>query len=236
MNNLVKDNWNESDLNDLYNLLLNLGNPEKVDWTRNIVNTKMKLLAISSPKLREISKVIYKGNYLSFLDLMPVKYYECTIIEAYIISKIKDFKVQKKYILKLAKYIDNWSTVDTLKYHIKNNELNYLDFSFTLLKHKKPFYRRIGVRILFSFTNSPVYFNKVFELMDSLYAENDYYVNMANAWLLCEMFIKNRDETLNYLKHHKLNKFTINKGISKCIDSYRVTDDDKRLLKSFKVK
>lgn len=236
MNDLVKEKWFESDLNLLYDILIDNGHPDKVDWTRNIINTKMNLLAVDSKALRDISKYIFKGNYLSFLDLMPIKYHECMIVDAYLISKIKDFNIQKKYILKLAKHIDNWSTVDTLKFNIKGCESDYLCFAEELLKHDKPFYRRIGVRILFSFVKSKNYLNKVFSLMDTLYDENDYYVNMANAWLLCEMFIKNRDETLAYLKNHKLNKFTINKGISKCRDSFRISSQDKELLNSFKVR
>jgi len=38
------------------------------------------------------------------------------------------------------------------------------------------------------------------------------------------------------LKHHKLNKFTINKAISKCRDSYRVSNDDKEKLKEYRIK
>ena len=38
------------------------------------------------------------------------------------------------------------------------------------------------------------------------------------------------------VKTHKLNKFTINKGISKCRDSYRVSKEDKELLLKYKVK
>ena len=62
------------------------------------------------------------------------------------------------------------------------------------------------------------------------YDEKEYYVNMMNAWIFCECFIKQRDKTMEYLKRHKLNKFTINKGISKCRDSYRVSDIDKEML------
>ena len=54
---------------------------------------------------------------------------------------------------------------------------------------------------------------------------------MANAWLICECFVKCRKETLEFLKKHKLNTFTINKFISKCRDSYRVSNEDKELLK-----
>ena len=37
-----------------------------------------------------------------------------------------------------------------------------------------------------------------------------------------------------YLNKNKLNKFTINKAISKCRDSYRVTKEDKEMLLQYK--
>ena len=57
---------------------------------------------------------------------------------------------------------------------------------------------------------------------------------MAIAWLVCELMIYNRDKTLKYLEHNKLNKFTINKAISKCRDSYRVSKEDKEFILRYK--
>jgi 3-methyladenine DNA glycosylase AlkD len=72
--------------------------------------------------------------------------------------------------------------------------------------------------------------------MNSFYNEDHYYVNMMNAWIFCECFIKRREKTIAFLKTHKLNKFTINKGISKCRDSFRVSKEDKEMLLGYKVK
>ncbi len=57
---------------------------------------------------------------------------------------------------------------------------------------------------------------------------------MANAWLLCECFIKQREKTLAFLEKNNINKFAINKAISKCRDSYRVSDKDKKKLLKYK--
>lgn len=68
------------------------------------------------------------------------------------------------------------------------------------------------------------------------YNEEHYYVNMVIAWLLCDMFIYNREKTLKYLESHHLNKFTVNKFVSKCRDSFRVSTEDKDLLLKYKIK
>ncbi len=47
---------------------------------------------------------------------------------------------------------------------------------------------------------------------------------MAESWLICEIFIKYPDVGLKYLENNKLDKFTINKSISKIRDSFQVSD------------
>ena len=64
----------------------------------------------------------------------------------------------------------------------------------------------------------------------------EYYINMAIAWLVCECFVKSRDLTLSFLKENELNVFTQNKAISKIRDSYRVSASDKELLVSYRKK
>ena len=234
--NLIKNKWTKEDVIEFDKYLYNLRREEKINWTKNIVCTKMDTLAIVLPDLKKMAKEIYKGDYISYLDLMPHKYFESLITDAFLISLIKDYKVQIKYVNKLIKYIDSWSVTDTLKFSIKNHEDEYLDYAKELIKSKETYARRTGIRILFSYTRLDNYINQIFNIVDSLKSEEEYYVNMATAWLLCELMIKQRDKTIKYLNKHNLNKFTINKMISKCRDSFRVSEEDKNLLLKYKVK
>ena len=70
----------------------------------------------------------------------------------------------------------------------------------------------------------------------TLKGEQEYYVNMAVAWLVAECFTKHRNKTLPLFVGGDLNKFVNNKAISKCHDSYRVTDADKEMLKVYRIK
>ena len=236
MDLLIKDNWTKDNINDFYEELLKYKHEDKIEWTKRIINTNASVLAVLSPDIKAITKRIKKGNYISFLDIMPHKYHEATIVDAYLINTIKDVNIKRKYISKLSKYIDSWSTVDALNYNIKGQEDLYLSYAKDLIKSDEPFVRRIGSRILFAFANRSDYVDKVFDILDTFNNEEHYYVNMSNAWLLCEFMINQRDKTLNYLKNNNLNKFTINKAISKCRDSCRVSKEDKELLLKYKVK
>lgn len=230
------NNWNKNNVDRFELYLYSIRRENKIEWTKNIVCTNMDTLAILFPDLKNIAKKIYKGNYESFLDLMPHKYFESLIIDAYLISFIKDYKLQIKYIEKLSKYIDSWSVTDALKFNIKNHEEDYINYAKKLVTSDKLYLRRIGVRILFSYTKLDDYVDEVFSIINALKSEEEYYVNMAVAWLVCELIIYQRNKTFKYLENHNLNKFTINKSISKCRDSYRVSKEDKEKLLKYKVK
>ena len=233
--NLIKDNWNNSDGSLFQTYLKSLARPEKVEWTRKILNTKMPLLAIMSPEIKKISKEISKGNFMSFLDLWLWEYYENTAILGTLISKIKDFEVYKKYLVKYAELVDNWASCDVLTFNVNSkNEAKFFNLAKNLIKSEKPFVRRIGIDIFFKFIEKDNFLNEIFDILNDFEAEKEYYVNMCIAWLVAECFVKRREETLEFLKAGKLNSFAINRAIQKCRDSFRVSKEDKEMLLSFK--
>lgn len=233
---LKKEQWEKEDIKTFQKYLESLKNEERVNWTKNILKTDLPCLAIKSSIIKSIAKEISTGNYLSFLDLMIWDYYDNTAINGYLISMIKDFNLMKKYLDIYSSKADNWATCDVLSFNIKGNEDNFILLAETYIKSNKPFIRRIGIESLFKIINNDNYIDKVFKILNQFTNEENYYVNMINAWLLCDMFIKQRDKTITYLKNNKLNKFTINKMISKCRDSYRVSKEDKEMLLNYKRK
>lgn len=234
--NLNRDSWNKNDIKEFNDYLKTFENPTKREWSTNLLRTSLPVLSMKSAELKEIAKQIFKGNYRSFLDLMIWDYYENTVINGFIINEIKDFDLKKKYLDIYSSKADNWATCDLLTFNIKNRESDYFNITLEYIKSDKPFVRRIGMYILFEYIDNENYINKIFDLLDKFKDEEDYYVNMMNAWLLCECYIKQKEKTLKYLSHNKLNKFTINKAIQKCRESRRVSDIEKDMLLKYKVK
>ena len=234
---LKKDKWTISDTEEFNSYLLTFSKgKEKSIWEQKIVNTNKKCIAVPSPKLKENAKEIFKGNFISFIDLWIMDNHSSISIIGYLICKIKDFDLMKKYLDIYSAQIDNWAHCDLLKFKItKNNANRFIKLSETYLQSKLTFQRRIGLIILFNFIDKE-HIDYVLETCNKLYNENEYYVNMANAWLLCECLIKEREKTLKFLEHHSLNLFTLNKMISKCRDSFRVSEEDKNLLLKYKSK
>ena len=233
--NLVNQNWNKEDIVELETYLESLGNLERAKLENKIINTKQNMLSIHIPELRQIAGEIYKGNFISFLDLNPSKYYEEYLLQAFIISKIKDMEKQQKYLDLYLPQCDSWAHTDSLKYFInKKNEKAWWNYALSLLKSNDTIKRRCAVMIMFKYFIETDYLQDIFAEINKLENEKEYYVNMAVAWLVCECFIKRRSETLLFLKNNRLNAFTQNKAISKCRDSYRVSKEDKELLLTLK--
>lgn len=231
---LIRSEWTKEDGKEFNNFLLSQARKEKIEWTKNIYNTKQNVLAIEIPKLKRIAKEISKGNFISFLDLKLNEYFENIAINGALISNINDFKTYAKYLMEYVKYIDNWANCDILKFNTKGKEEEFFDLSLTLLRHKNPFARRIGVNIWFKFIDTD-FLPKIFNVINKM-NEEEYYVNMCVAWFVAECFVKQREQTLKFLSSHKMNKFSINKTISKCRDSFRVSNSDREMLLKFRVK
>ena len=231
--NLNKEKWLKKDIGEYNKYLDSLKNKDKIDWTRNVVNTNMMVLAIKFDVLRKIGKEITKGNYLSFLDKNDHLTHESTLINGIVISNIKDFETLKKYLYQYSLIIDSWSQTDTLSFNVKNKEELYYNLALEYISYPLEFQKRIGIRILFALVNDK-YIDNILKTIDSFTKEGAYYVDMCAAWLLCECFIKQRDKTLNFFKHNHANSFIINKAISKCHDSFRVSKEYKELLKKYK--
>lgn len=232
---LNKTEWQQKDIPQfLKHLETFKRSTEKCKWEQNIINTQYDCLGILSQNIKNISKEIAKGNFISFLELQAYDNFPAITIMGNLICKIKDFDIQKHYLDLYSKRIDNWSNCDQLKFKInKDNQNKYLALVKEYINSPLTFQRRIALIILFNFINEEN-IQLVFKYTNSLFNEQEYYVNMANAWLLCECYIKHKKETLKFLETHNLNTFTINKFISKCRDSYRVSNEDKEFLKQYR--
>ena len=234
----MNNNWNKNTYQEFINYLISIKEDDYKKFHEGLVlNSKYQMLGIRLPIMRKISKEISKSNYLDFLNISEDNYYEEIMIQGLVISNIKDINIFDKYHKEHIKKIDNWALCDTYCNSIKiirKYEDKYFKEAIKLSLSKDEFTSRTGLIIILSHFINKDNLKDIFDTLNKI-DSNKYYINMAQAWLLCELFIKYREETLDYLNNHKLNKFTINKTISKIHDSYRVSKEDKEYLNKYKI-
>ena len=229
--------WNENVYKKFVNYLISIQDKEYKKFHSSLVlNSKYKMIGIRVPTMRDIAKNIAKSNIEEFLRYAHNKYYEEVMIQGLVISHIKEEKLFYKYFKKYISKIDNWAICDSFCSSIKivrKYEEKYFKEAIKLALNKDEFISRIGlVMILNHFINH----NNITIIYDTLnkIQSDKFYINMAESWLLCEMYIKFPDNTKEFLKNNKLNKFTQNKAISKIHDSYRVGKEEKEELNAFR--
>lgn len=193
------------------------------------------ILGIRFNNLKLIAKDYVKENDLSLLD-KDLVYHEEKLVYMFILSNLKDINLIYDKLDKMVPLIDNWAVCDSLmniKIIRKNRE-----FFYPLINKyktsKKEFEVRFSLIMLFHYMDEK-YLDDIFNIIESVNTDN-YYSKMGLAWLICECFIKFRDYTMNKIKDLKVDNFSYNKAIDKIRDSFRVTEEDKILLKSYKRK
>ena len=93
--------------------------------------------------------------------------------------------------------VDNWQLIDIVSFKIKEeNADKFLNLAKELIKVGKPFYIRMGVRIIFNMLSFDKYLEDIFSILAGLKTCEEYYVNMMVAWTLCEGFIKQRERIM----------------------------------------
>ena len=232
----IPSTWNRETYQEYINYLISIKEDKYKEFHSKLCSTKYEILGIRLPTIRKIVKQISKTNYEEFLKLTNSKYYEEVMIEGLIIASIKDDTKFEKNFSKYIPKIDNWAICDSFCNSLNivtKNPLKYFNLCKELSLSKEEFISRVGLIIILNYFVKEEYLEDIFNILDSINSDK-YYINMAEAWLLCEIYIYYPQRTEIYLKNNKLNKFTHNKSISKIRESYRISKEKKEYLNTLK--
>mgnify|MGYP005763359347 FL=1 len=193
------------------------------------------IIGIRIPVLRDYAKKI-KGQ----VDISSISndYYEEVMLKGMLIGLEKKLDFEK--ISNFIPLINNWAVCDTfcagLK-QIKNNKEKMWLFLQNYINSKKEFEVRFAVVTILDFYIDEQYIDRVLELLKTVKHEG-YYAKMAVAWAYSFCFIKFFEKTKNEFESfdkNNIDKFIYNKSIQKSIESYRLTREQKNILKSMKI-
>ena len=230
--------WTNRTYREYIDYLLSIKEDKYKEFHSKLCFTKYEILGIRLPIIRNISKQISKTNYQDFLKYTNSKYYEEVLIEGLVISTIKEESIFDKYFNKYITKIDNWGICDSFCNSLNivtKNPSKYFNICKELSLSQEEFISRVGLIIILNYFIKEEYLKDIFNILDSINSDK-YYINMAQAWLICELYIYYPQQTEEYLKNNKLNNFTHNKSISKIRESYRISKETKDYLNTLKRK
>ena len=211
--------WNKKTYNKFITYLKSISDDKYALFqTKLIPNNKYNIIGVRIPILRKIANIIFKGDYNKFISISNNNYLEEILIKSFIISKIKNRDEQIKYIQDLIPLLNNWCLCDTFVSSMKCIKLD-LDFYYNFFSK---YNNRIMVVVFLNYYLIDEYIDKVFDKISNIETD-DYYINMAISWLMCEAYVNYKNRVNNYLNNCK-NDDIIKMTKSKIRDSRKIKE------------
>lgn len=193
-------------------------------------------IGVRLPVIKKYAKDLDEKSRAEFLNSLPHQYHEENILHAFILSNIKDYDTFINYVNKFLPYVTNWSVCDTIcNKNLTKYRALLIKEIYEWLKSDELYRVRYAVKCLMNY-----YLNEDFKEEHLQRVEqvklNEYYVRMMIAWYLATGLAKNYDSFIKAIEERRFDAFTHNKAIQKAVESYRVSDEHKAYLKTFKIK
>lgn len=211
------------------------------DFTSALIPDSRPILGVRIPMLRQIAKEIAKGDWQTFIKEAPEDTYEEVNVKGFVIGYVKaDFETLLTFVAEHIEKINDWSLCDgfcsNLKM-VKKHQAEFLEFLLPYAKMDDEFKQRVVAVMLMDYYLTDEYIDQTLQVLDSLKNEK-YYCKMAVAWAIATAWAKQREKTYVYMQggNHTLDDWTYNKAIQKMLESYRVSEEDKVMLRKMKKK
>ncbi|MGP1515802.1 MAG: DNA alkylation repair protein [Bacteroidales bacterium] len=195
------------------------------------------IIGLRTPLLRKAAKEFAKmDNINQFLDALPHQYFDENQLHAFIIGEYKDFNCCIKEVEKFLPYINNWATCDQLSPRcFKKHTIELLKYIDTWLQSKEEYTVRFAIGMLLQHYLGEN-FNKEYLYKVCKIRTDEYYIKMMQAWYVATALAKQYENTLTVLQEKLLDVWTHNKAIQKALESYRITKEQKKYLRTLKMK
>lgn len=213
------------------------------EFHSRLVPGEENIVGVRVPVLRQYAKELsgeYKNNIDELISSIGDVYYEEIMLQGMIIGLQKKIQVQwlMDKIDEFVPKINNWGVCDVfcsgLK-EVKKHRKEFYKFLKKYLASDEEFKIRFGIVMLLGYFIDEEYIDDVLKVADGIKNE-EYYVEMAVAWLISICFVKFYDKTKAYMQNCNLNDFTYNKALQKARESYRITKKQKDELNAMKRK
>lgn len=235
--NYNREHWTYDDYQILITNLDSLVDTKYQAFQQALIPTGKPVRGVRSPVLKKIAKDISKGNYIEFLKQAKQDSYEEIILYGFVISYLKlpfdeILPLLDNFILRIDNWANNDMVATSLKCFKKNQNQGFI-YIQNLLQSKNPWHIRFGLVLLLVHYINDDYIDTILKIINEISCP-DYYVKMANAWLVSVCYIKYPEKGTKFLKTTTIDDETYQKAIRKICDSYRVSKEEKDYLKTLK--
>ena len=224
------------------NELIAVADPKYKDFHSKLIPTvdKDSVLGVRSPQAQSIAKK-YANTFVGeeFLNSLPHRYYDENAVHAFMLGRLRcDQATIKEKIVAFLPYVDNWAVCDGLCAHLKSFfkcPNSVYNFVLECVNSNRTYTKRFGLVCLLSYYIDKEHIKDILSICKGIKSQ-EYYVNMAVAWLISFCLIKEYDSALPVILEKSLDRWVHNKAIQKACESYQISDEKKTYLRSLKIK
>lgn len=196
---------------------------------------KETVIGIRVPMLRKYAKSI-AGTELAekFIKELPHCYYEENNLHMMLITGIKDYDRCLTEIERILPYIDNWATCDfPAPKCFENHKEDLLPVIKRWIASSETYTIRYGIGMLMRLYLDADFDTEYVRIVAEVKSD-EYYVNMMIAWYMATALAKQWDAVIPYIEEHRMSDWVHRKTIQKAVESYRITDEQKKYLKGYR--
>ena len=196
-----------------------------------------RIIGVRTPELRKLAKALRGSDEAeAFLKELPHEFFEENNLHAFLLCEIKDFERCVRRVEEFLPYVDNWATCDQLRPRVfAKNKQALLPCIRAWIASDRVYTRRFGIGMLMSHFLDEDFREEYLGWVSDIHSA-EYYVNMMIAWYFATALAKQYKAALPYIEERRLDPWVHNKTIQKALESFRVSDEQKKLLRTLKSK
>ena len=193
------------------------------------------ILGVRMPQMRKLAKELYRaGEAERFLTQLPHAYLEENCLHAFLLEQIRDYETCMAGVEAFLPYVDNWAASDSLNPPVfRKHRAELLERVRGWVRSDQTYTLRFGIKMLMSHFLDEDFRREYLELV-SVIQSKEYYVNMMRAWYFATALAKQWEAALPLLTERRLDPWTHRKTIQKAVESYRISEERKTLLRGLR--
>ena len=209
------------------------------DFTAKLTPTvpPERIIGVRTPELRKYAVELSKTeDAAAFMAALPHLYQEENNLHAFLIERIADYDACVAALDAFLPYVDNWATCDSMSPKCLKKQLPRLTGEIRRWMASDRVYTvRFGMGMLMRHFLDDAFDPAYLDWVVALRSE-EYYINMMIAWFFATALAKQWDATLPFIVNCRLDPWVHNKAIQKAVESYRIPEDRKNLLRAQKIR
>ena len=148
------------------------------------------------------------------------------------LEQMKDANERMQFIHENLLFTDWWHTDQLIRYAAKLDFETAMSYAEEYMDSEDPFVRRWGY-VMFISDLGRKHADRLLPLMKE---DDQYYVQMAEAWLIAEFTVNEPEAVYQWMKDCRLSYSICGKAIQKICDSYRISKDWKERFRALRPK